>query len=348
MRKMLLVSLCSLGLVYLSAQEIIVPQTQRPLIVKRTASWCSLCGGWGWNFFRALQEENQSKAVLWANHYNGIYTNPTTTAIATNFGGVSQPVFFLNNQNQNVNSGNTSNALANIRNQVDAAYSSQPVVQSGIRMSIQGGQTLIAQAKARFFQQTSGEFYLGIYLVRSTFTGFQAGQGNNAEHKEVLWGHLTPTVFGSLIGNGTIQAGTEATVEGQIPLNGLDPLTLRVVTVIWRKQGDTYNVVNANESTTYSQPTNTEEQLPEGLSSIKLFPNSAIDHLTLSLTAEQSLETDIALFSVSGKLMKTIFRGRLDAGEHAFRLNRDNIPSGIYLVKTSIGGRSHISKIVFQ
>jgi hypothetical protein len=348
MRKIFTVCLLVIASVSVDAQQITVPQTQRPLIVKRTASWCTLCGGWGWTYFRSLLEENQSKAVLWANHYDGIYMNPTTTAIASNLGGVSQPLFFLNNTNQGVSSSNTASSLANIRNQVNSAYATQPIVQSGIRMSIQGDQNLVAQAKARFFQPANGEYYLGIYLVRRSFTGFQANQGNNAEHREVLWGHLTENVFGDLIGNGSIAEGTEVTVNGQIPLNGINPSTLRVVTVIWKKEGTSFRVVNSNESITFTQPTDTDDLLPLGLTAFNIYPDVAQDRFVVSFSLEQSLEVNLDLFSANGGKTETVCRGRLDSGSHTYYIRKDNKPAGVYFLRMSSGRHLKSFKVAFN
>ena len=110
-RNIFILLIFSVFSIVLQAQEITVPQTQRPLITKRTASWCPNCGGWGWTFFRNVMDDNNGKAVFFANHYDGIHTSPTTLALATNFGGVSQPLFFLNNTNQSVSSGSTATQL---------------------------------------------------------------------------------------------------------------------------------------------------------------------------------------------------------------------------------------------
>ncbi|HHB79571.1 MAG TPA: hypothetical protein ENK85_10105, partial [Saprospiraceae bacterium] len=64
MKKILLL-LLAVGISYLAqAQE--VPQTQSSLIIKKTASWCPPCGGWGWDLFEQLIDDNDSQAILWA------------------------------------------------------------------------------------------------------------------------------------------------------------------------------------------------------------------------------------------------------------------------------------------
>lgn len=313
-----------------------MPQTQRPLITKRTASWCSICGGWGWTFFRNLLDDNKNKAVFFADHYSGDHTTPTSLAIAANFGGVSQPIFFLNNQNQNVTSGNSATSRTNIRNQVNAAFDTPPVVQSGIRPVLNAAaNTLSVQAKARFFQNASGEYYLGIYLVRKEFIGTQASQGPNAEHKEVLWGHLSSEVFGELIGNGAIASGTEATVDGQISVAGLDPSKLRVVTVVWRKEGNTYLVVNTNEEDSFLEPSTTEDVLA-GRHQMRIFPKVIQDEGRIELELAGSVPSlRVELLSGAGQVVETLFSGTAAPGTHHFAIRRGRHPAGLYFVRLS-------------
>ncbi len=330
------------------AQDITVPQTQRPLITKRTASWCPNCGGWGWTFFRNILDDNKDKAVFFADHYDGIHTTPTSLAIAANFGGVSQPLFFFNNQNQNVSSGATAAARAGFLSQVNAAYATAPAVQSGIRAILNApAQMLSVQTKVRFFQSLSGEYYQGIYLVRKEMIGFQSGQGNNAEHKEVLWGHLTPTVFGELLGNGPIAAGTDILLNGQISVAGLNAAQLRVVTVIWRKEGDTYRVVNANEEDTFLEPSNTDELAREN--SLTIFPNIIADQARVELEIASAGEmVRLELVSSTGQYLETLYSGMLPAGKHQFTLSKNTHPAGVYYLRLAAGTGQRTERVIFR
>lgn len=334
----------------LTAQEINVPATQRLLITKRTASWCPLCGGWGWTFFRQVLDDNKNKAVFFADHYDGLHTTPTSIAIANNFGGVSQPVFFVNNQNQNVTSSNTASARASIQTQVNTAFATQPIAQSAHRAILNSATGAITvQAKARFFQQASGEFYLGIYLVRKEFVGFQSGQGNNAEHKEVLWGHLTANVFGELIANGNVPAGTEAIVNGQISAAGLDYSKLRIVTIIWRKNGTVYQVVNANEEDSFQQPSAAGEMLVKA-SRLRVWPNVITESAAVEIDVQDALpHARLELLDATGKVIRTLYRGSLAAGKQQFILHKGAQPAGVYVLRLlDAAGRAETVRVVLR
>lgn len=339
----------SLFNITVQAQNIVVPQTQRPLITKRTASWCPNCGGWGWTFFRNIINDNNGKAVFFANHYDGIHTSPTTLALASNYGGVSQPLFFLNNTNQNVSSGATASARTNIQNQVNAAWATPPVVQSGIRaIHNSAAQTLSVTAKSRFFQSASGEYYLGIYLVFKEFVGFQSGQGNNAEHKEMMRSHLTTDVFGEQIANGAVAAGTESEVSGQISIAGLDPTQLRIVTIIWKKEGNTYRVTNANETDDFLSPSSAND-LWAAQQQIRVSPNIITEYARIELQiTESSLPWRLELVNISGQTVGTIFRGKLAGGVHTFSAERGAHPAGVYFVRLSNGMRTTVRSVVLR
>lgn len=339
----------SLFSIVLQAQEITVPQTQRPLITKRTASWCPFCGGWGWTFFRNVLDDNSGKAVFFANHYDGIHTTPTTLALSANFGGVSQPVFFLNNTNQNVSSGATATARTNIQNQVNTAWATTPVVQSGIRaIHNSAAQTLNVTAKSRFFQSASGEYYLGIYLVFKEFVGFQSPIGNNAEHKEMLRSHLTANAFGEQIANGAVAAGVEAEVSGQISIAGLDPTKLRVVTIIWKKEGTTYRVTNANETDDFMAPSSAND-LWAAQQQLKIFPNIITESARIEMQiTESNLPWRMELVNTSGQVVETIFQGILAGGAHTFSVERGARPAGLYFVRLSNGLRSTSQRVVLR
>ncbi len=344
-----LLLLCS-TFTFLQAQEITVPQTQRPLITKRTASWCPNCGGWGWTFFRNLIDDNKDKAVFFADHYSGDHTTPTSLAIAANFGGVSQPVFFLNNQNQNVTSSNTATARTNFQNQVNTAFATPPVVQSGFLPILNSAtNTLTVQAKARFFQNADGEYYLGIYLVRKEYIGFQAGgPGNNAEHKEVLWSHLTPTAFGEPIGNGAIAQGTEVNVNGQLSVAGLDPSKLRVVTVVWKKEGNTFRVINANEEDTFLEPSAADE-ISASRHQMRIFPKVIQDEARVELDLAEGVSSmRIELIAPSGQVAETIFSGAAAQGTHHFALRRGNYPAGLYFVRLSSHAHVQTQRVILK
>ena len=48
-----------------------VPEVQRTLLTKVTATWCPSCGSWGWSFFEDIIEDNTGKATFMGAHHSG-------------------------------------------------------------------------------------------------------------------------------------------------------------------------------------------------------------------------------------------------------------------------------------
>ena len=70
MNKNFLLSVCLLlGANFIFAQE--VPEVQRPLVTKISATWCPPCGGWGWTLMEELVIDNEDKATLIVAHHDG-------------------------------------------------------------------------------------------------------------------------------------------------------------------------------------------------------------------------------------------------------------------------------------
>lgn len=96
-----------------NAQNVEIPTTQNPVIIKVSASWCSTCGGWGWNFFEDIYEDNHENSSVFVIHHSGDYTNTAASEITTNFEVPGQPVFLFNGEDLNVSSGVTNQSEGN-------------------------------------------------------------------------------------------------------------------------------------------------------------------------------------------------------------------------------------------
>jgi len=330
------------------AQDITVPLTQRLLISKRTASWCSLCGGWGWTFFRNLIDDNAGKAVMLGINYDGQHTTPTSLALAANFGGVSQPIFFVNNQNQQVSSSGAAAARTSIANQVNTAYAVPPLAQTATKLLFDNAtQLLTVQHKTRFFQPGSGEYYLGLYLVQKEFVGFQAGQGSTAIHKERLFNHIGSTPFGELLSSGAVSAGAEFSGSAQINLAAQQINNLRIVSIIWRKLGNVYEVVNANDNDTFLSPSAVSESIMDKLA-LKVYPTLLTKQGTiyLDVNPEFDVQTSIWLTNQQGEKVSTLFQGKLTSRSLQFSVHSFGLTTGVYFIVVSAESETQVIKLL--
>ncbi|MEQ8705503.1 MAG: T9SS type A sorting domain-containing protein [Phaeodactylibacter sp.] len=342
----------------LQGQEIEVPQTNHPLITKRTATWCPNCGSYGWTLFRDLLADQQSNALVVAAHFgSSALANEVSNELTTLLGGFGQPVFFLNKDNLGANSGN----IATVRQDAAAAVAGineiPPVAQTGLLAQV-AGDSLIVQTKTHFFGDVGGEpVNLSVYLIEPTVIATQSGQGAMAEHKNILRHSMTGTAFGETIADGGAAAGAEverrysistADLEAQgIDISNLGNSSLIIAAVLWQgNAGENFEVLNTNqvrESMLTSAPS------LEAQAELRVFPIPAAAEVTLSLTLEEALPAArLSLMHANGQRLQTIQQGTLGAGEHTFVLNKGQWPAGTYWLQLTDGNRTLSRKVIFH
>ncbi len=313
----------------INAQQ--VPEVQQSLITKITANWCSLCGTWGWTFHEDIIADNDDKAVILTAHYSGGLTSDVGAAFQTNFQANSQPRFIVGNQDQAVTSSTLEAKRAQIKDLVDANYASSPVANTGMDSHFDGT-TLSIATKTRFFQATSGEYYLGLYILEDAVVATQSGISGNASHHSVLRASFSTDHFGQLIAIGEINSGME--IENTFSKN-LDPMwntsNIEVVAIIWKKQGDTYEFVNTN-STKELNSTSAKETI-KAVSNMSINPTISATPPIVDLTVTGATNIQLDIFDQSGKLVSQVFKGKVQTGNHQFDLSNQPIGKGIYIAR---------------
>lgn len=324
-----------------------VEQKQRSLITKRTATWCPFCGGWGWSLYNGLISDNLDKAVLIAAHFDDPLTTPASAEITQNFGGFSQPVFYLNEINQNATSGNASTVRTSIKNQVDAAFTTAPVANSGFTPVYQNG-AIQVKSKVKFFQAAQGEFYLGIYLVEDNVQATQAGQSGTVSHRFVMRQSFTASTWGQLIANGNVNAGDEFSLDFSLASSDPSGKPYQVVGIIWKKEGTKYKVVNVWATSQFGEPTAVQE--PASLLSFDVFPTVVETQAVIQLQlAENQPNASLDLFDLNGRLVTNIHRGPLSSGQHHFTLSHEMAGSdGVFLLRLGTGNGAVVRKVIFK
>ncbi len=350
MRLLFLFFLC-LSSLLLGAQTVTVPETQQLLITKRTATWCTHCGTWGWTLFNNLREDNSEDAVLIAAHYSGNLQTPVALSLTDNFYAIGQPRFYVGDVDQNVSSGNIAQRRDEIRQQVVDSKDVAPAVQAGIVAGVQND-SLQVVVTAEFFTEQEGDFYLGIYLVRKEVLDVQTPQTGMVTHHNVLHSALTEEWQGISLGNGTLMAGTRQDFYTEVALGGdLTVDNLSIVTVIWRKEEGKYLFVNANQLTDIMDSplvgvTNPYFTSQEVRLSVSPNPVQANSMLTV-WTATMRPATRIDLLDASGRNLGLVSSTPLIAGEQYISLAiLDRLPAGIYYIRLQSQGRQQQLSVV--
>ncbi len=342
MKKIILFILAiSIGF-FAQAQE--VPQTQSSLIIKKTATWCPPCGGWGWDLFEQLISDNEGKAILWAMHYSGDLQSATTQGISANLSGAGQPRFYLDNVDQGSSSAAIRSAIMSGVNQ-NAAKS--PIANAvATNISVANNQISLT-VKSKFFTEVTGDYFLDVYVVENGVKNNQAGQGPNAIHEKVLRDEMAGTVFGDLLASGTIMANSSYSTDFSIPVaNDWNPDNTELSVIIWKKNGTKYDFVNGTEATSIVAGLETPSLKNAAMT---ISPNPVARKASISLEFATSFSGELGIFDLTGRLVKTLaLNGSALIGNHSVDFDTENLENGVYLVRLSSADGMLTQKMVIS
>lgn len=325
-----------------------VPEVQKPLVTKLTATWCVNCGTWGWELFEGIEEDNTGKALLLKAHFSGDLDNPVGDAFTSNFSAFGQPKFILNNEDQRATRNNVASDRVKIADQIEQMSMMPPVANMGFFAEMVNGKIEV-QAKTKFFQESQGEYYLSLYVVEDAVRNNQTGIGMT-DHTAIIRTSFDADVFGTRISMmNMIGEGMEFTTNHSIDIHpDWNTDNLYLAGMIWKNEGGVFNYVNGNQTADFSGNTSSVNDNLSELSEFNVFPSIIDDQATISFDLEQSLENaQVNIISLSGNKVKTIFDGSLSNGAHTFGLNRNDFAaSGSYFVSVISNGKTAVKKVI--
>lgn len=248
-------------LIFLLFSSVLLSQTQKTLLTKRTATWCPLCGGWGWNFATALEDKNNPNTILIRAHYSGDLQSTAAQQITSNFDAVYQPEFYINEVNGNAGSSTWQSKVDDFISEVDKNAEKTPNISFFATSSITEN-TVNIGANAEVLKDLNGDYYFAAYLLEDNVVNFQASRGANTIHKNVLRQSFTADVFGEKMGEGPLSKGDFAKLDKTITPQGgnLEERIFKILLVVWKKEGSKYLVenidfYNAGETTSVDELT---------------------------------------------------------------------------------------------
>jgi hypothetical protein len=339
MKQIFLITLFSLLVSQSFTQEI--NKKQWTLISKTTADWCSLCGGWGWNFQKQLIDNLENKnTIVWALHTStsGL-TNNTSKDIITNLGGSGQPRFFESQTNMNATSSNIATKLQEAIDIVDFNQLSEPIAGIGMTATIDDNNKISVNANVQFISKAEdGRFYLGLYLVEDKLVHPQANQGNNAVHRYVLRNSLLPSTFGENFANGQVAKDATFTIQGSLSDVTGNRENLKIAAIIWNRNSDgKYLFFNANM---VDVDVLSNENTPVvSYTSNALFKE---DNLTVSFQHPDPVsKIGLQLIDMQGKI---VFTSQIENENHWEKTYNLPVLSGTYILKIDAGNLGSVSK----
>lgn len=331
-------TLLTLTIFSFSLNSQVVEEKQTPLVVKKTATWCNPCGTWGWDLFNEIWDEVLSDAVILEMHdsgSSGLYSPDALSFYGLHESRSSTPVFYTNTINETAYSGGgiyPSITKDNIIAAVDSTNAQAPIVNSGFTQSISGN-TLTVDTKVKYFQNTDGDYYLGVYLTEDNVEANQSGITGTATHKRIMRASIHPNIEGTLISTGPVTAGTEFSDSHTFTLDqNWNSDFVKVFTVIWEKVGTEFQYVNAHQTEGFASVNELAEK--EEIDA-KLYPNVAAgdEDVTLEINNSSKQNVLIEVYDQVGKKINTIYNGDLTKEHYTFNVNPSkSLNKGLYFV----------------
>lgn len=316
------------------------------LIHERFATWCPLCGTWGWTLKERILDEFENDNVIFISEdYSGDLANNVSQKFDSNFGGNGQPLFFFDGSNSFANANNSDQIIQDFRAQVDFKRDFPPYAGVGLNaIYYEDTQSITVDAKVEYFQEVeSGEFYMGLYLLENVWAPQQSRPGI-PEHKNVLQASFLPEVFDNYIANGPVTKGRTFQFNGTLYGLTATPSNYKVVGIIWAKNGQKYLFHNAFitdvrvSSSTYDDVTSNSV-----LTTYQSESGSIIVSLDNNITLEPS--AGILISDISGKTLKTVnFK---NDGQRTVTIDMPYSP-GIHIVTLRNGKQQITKKIVLM
>lgn len=310
-----------------------VPEVQKTLVTKITATWCPNCGTWGWDYFEYAIEDNSDKAVFVGAHHSGDLESAAGSAFSSNFMAPYQPFFYAGNVDMNVTNNNTTAKRTELKEIIDANAIMAPIANVGFLASIFDN-ALSIDTKVKFFQEAEGDYYLGVYILEHDVVNKQSSNSNMALHPYVIRTALTDTAFGDVLANGMIAIDSEFTQNFSLQLNpNWDKDKISVAGIIWEKDSaGNFQFVNVNATDDFTEPT-AVETISSDILKIDLYPTIAENSAQLDLNlSPSSLQVDIRVFNQQGQSVQEVFQGNLNSGAQTMNIETSRLNSGVYYV----------------
>lgn len=334
----------------LTAQSDAGPKKQMSLVTKHTATWCPICSADAWDtqkyFMNNLDGNN---AFVMSAHISGsskLYSKAAKDLLSAFSGVFYQPEFFFNTQKI------TGSIQTKMEEQVNAAAMQAPLAQTEVELLYNPETDMLkVNTMTEFFEATEGTYQLSVLLVQKEVYEEQAGRGSNELHQNVLRKALTEDVFGPEIASGSIDAGTQVTNQVSLKWdNQYDFGNIRIMAILWKRDNSDYEFVNINASETVeTESTTTSSRNVDALTGrFDILPNATSSTARVQFDLPQAYaNAEILLFDQYGRVVRTLHRGAMPAGEQTLQLDREGVSTGMYFVRFRAGSTLATRRVVF-
>jgi hypothetical protein len=286
---------------------------------------------------------------MWNAHHSGGLATQTSKAIADNLGGVGQPLFYLNSDNEDLDvfSGNVDAKVKEVLDNAELLSSLKAPVGMGSEAILDKDNNLKVDTKIKFYENSdAGEFYIATYIVKKNLVASQASVGPNAVHHAVIDKSFTTGQFGTFVGKAPIQKNAEFSTSASLTdlkLHNGKLEDTKVFVILWNKttsgkhifiNGREVNIEKSNLSSNDDVEFNTPD----------LDFNAVIEKDYVIIQANKSLKkSTVSLVDIMGKEISFTTEYVNDS---TLKLNNIQAVSGNYFIKVSSGDKVKSKQIV--
>ena len=223
-----------------------------PILFKITGETCYYCGDWGWAKWSDLADKyKDGKGLSWSNYGSGFSNSffrnqeiqATMDPIENMFEeGGGKPNFATNGTDYSTSSSNAESAANDF-------IATNPSISAALEATIEGT-TLTVKATAKVFEDMTGDYVMGAYLIEDKVMGKQSGPigagGKLVPHHLVMRGSLSDNAWGESIitGSASKDETFNKTYSVEIP-STYNQANFSYGIIIWKKDGSKYSFVNA-------------------------------------------------------------------------------------------------------
>lgn len=231
-----------------------VKKENQSMVVKFSGTNCPPCGTWGWSTMETLvsdvKGEGFAMTAYGQNFVARNYIISAATTLQDAWGASGYPHFGANGSLTTVprsGSVNVAAEIQEIQDRISDHSSAEVKANTTLKYEIVDGKITMNYRSAAFTSVSNP--YLAIYVLENKVEGFQAGHPDSekALHKYVLRAEATAGAgYGSEIEG--LSVGNDVSGSVSIDVDGewnADNLSIGVV--MYSKDGDTYNFINASQ-----------------------------------------------------------------------------------------------------
>ncbi len=310
-------------------------QQKSSVVTKVTATWCSNCGTWGWDYFAELKSiyNNNPKATLLGVHHSGDLKNPISEWFTNNLDFIYQPQFYHNNTDLDVTRNNWMAKVNELNQLVDDNYAQQADTELSFVNAYVENNDIVCNVNLTKNTTSTEDQYLAIYVYENNVENYQSSRGVSL-HPNVLREVISDNYYGNSLSDINPTGADNLSINYVKSLNPIwNTNNIGLLALLWEKEGNTYNMKNSVSingigllSSSFEVLGEEEIQILSRTNEIQIEGRSDIDY------KYQFYNLNCQLFSQAD------FNG-------ATRINTSELLTGLYLIHVTRGNKVHTQQV---